>query len=311
MSGPGVAGPALDHAMVMVRDLRAASDDFARLGFRVRSGSRFPVGIENATIPFGARGPYLELVSVYRPGAPELEENEEFLAQGEGAMYLGLEVRSAEEIARRLRDRGLDARGPVSEAIRPEGVDGPPVVLWRSVTIAHGTSPRSDPLFFTEYDRAAQAELIARSPAYARRWVAEGEIPHPNGVAGFASAWFAVDDLEATTARYEALGFPRARAYPWDRLGCRVVELTLGRGTLRLMQSAVRDGPLDRLLARHASQLEIPGVTLEVPSLDRFRGAIPADLAASVGPFDGPNGRTVLIPPELAHGLWVEVAERP
>lgn len=306
-----VTAPKLDHVMIMVRDLRAASEDFTRLGFRVLPGSRFPMGIENAAISFGVGGPYLELVSVYRPGAPELRDNEEFLAQGEGAIYVGLEVASAEEIAQRLRAQGLEVVGPVPGAVRPEGVDGPPVVLWHSVTIQHGTSPRSDPLFFTEYDRVRQAELMAKYPEYGRRWGSERGIPHPNGANGLASAWFAVDDLETAASRYEALGFPRARERAMDRLRCRVVELALGRGSLRLLQSTGPDGPIGELLARRASHLEVPGVSLEVPSVDKFLDAIPSDLAAPLEPSDGPCGRSLLLPPELGHGVWIELTEPP
>ena len=111
--------------------------------------------------------------------------------------------------------------------------------------------------------------------------------------------------------RYEALGFPRAREYAMDRLRCRVVELALGRGSLRLMQSTGHDGPLDKLLTLHASQLEVPGVSLEVPSVDKVLGAIPSDLAATLESSEGPWGHRVMIPPDLAHGLWVELLERP
>lgn len=311
-AGPPAAFEArLDHVMIMVHDLRAASEDFTRLGFRVRPAGRFAVGIETAIVPFWGSGPYLELVSVYQSGSPEVRDNEEFLTQGEGAMYVGLEVTSAAETAQRLRDLGLEIQGPMPGTFKPEGVDWSPPVLWQSVAIQHGTSPRVDPLFFTEYNRAARAEMDAKNPEYARKRDADRRIPHPNGARNLVSVWLAVDDLKKATARYEALGFPRAQEYAIDRLQCLVVELALGRGSLRLMKSTVRDGPLDRLLALHASQLEVPGVTLEVPSVAKVLDAMPSDLAATLEPSEGPAGRGVLVPPTLGHGLWLELLESP
>lgn len=297
--------------MIMVRDLRAASEDFTRLGFRVRHAGRFAVGIETAIIPFGGRGPYLELVSIYQSGAPEIRDNEEFLAQGEGAMYVGLEVTSAAETAQRLRDLGLEIQGPIPGTFKPDGADWTPPVLWQSVAIQHGASPRADPMFFTEYNRAARAEMDEKNPEYAREREADRKTPHPNGAHNLASVWFAVDDLKTATGRYEALGFPRAQEYAIDRLQCRVVELALGRGTLRLMKSTGHNGLLDRLLTLHASQLEVPGVSLEVPSVAKVLDAMPPDLAATLESSEGPWGRGVMIPPNLGHGLWVELLERP
>jgi hypothetical protein len=297
--------------MIMVHDLSAASADFTRLGFRIRPGGRFSVGLENAIIRFGAGGPYLELLSIYRRGDPAIRDNEEFLDQGEGAMYVGLEVASAVDTANRLRDLGLEVQGPTPGTIKPEGVEWAPPVLWQSLGIQHGASSRSDPLFFTEYNEAARAEMEARNPEYARKREADRTIPHPNGAYGLASAWLAVDQLEKATQRYEALGFPRTREYTMDQLQCRVVELALDRGSLRLMESTGHDGPLDKLLALHCSQLEVPGVSLVVPSVNQVLGSLPSDLAATLESFDGPRGRQTMIPPDIAHGLWIELLERP
>ncbi|HLN51221.1 MAG TPA: VOC family protein [Thermoplasmata archaeon] len=298
-----MSGLKLDHAMVMVRDLRAASDDFARLGFRVLSGGRFPVGIENAIIPFGVHGPYLELVSVYRPGSSQIQDNEEFLVQGEGAMYVGLEVTSAAEVAKRLRGVGLEIGGPTSETIQPEGGHEAPLALWHTVTIQHGASPRSDPLFFTEYNTARRTEWWKRQE--------ERGVAQPNGAQSFSSAWLAVDDFDEALVRYEALGLRRVRELQLDWLQSRAVELALDRGSLLLLEGTSPDGPLAALLALHESKIELPGVSLEVSSVDSALTSMSPDLARMLEPSAGPWGRNVVIPPELGHGMWVELFERP
>lgn len=256
-----MGGVKLDHAMLMVRDLRTASDDFAGLGFKVLSGGRFPVGIENAIVPFGVHGPYLELVGVYRPGSPQTQDNEEFLVQGEGAMYVGLEVTSAAEVAKSLRGLGLEIGGPTTEGIQPEGRHEAPSVLWHTVTIQRGASRRGDPLFFTEYNPEVRARWWKRQE--------ERGLAQPNGAQSFSSAWLAVDKLDGALVRYEALGLRRVREFQLDWLQSRGVELSLDRGSLLLMEGSSPRGPLPTLLALHGSKIEVPGVSLEVSSVIR------------------------------------------
>ena len=297
--------------MVMVRDLRAASADFARLGFRVLSGSRLPMGIENAIIPFGAPGPYLELVSIYRPGSPQIQDNEEFLAQGEGAMYVGLETTSAAEVANRLRGIGLETGGPTPGTVEYEGRTETSPALWYSVAILHGASPRGDPLFFTEYNAAGRAEWAAKDSERVRKYDEGRKAPHPNGAQSFSSAWLAVEDLDKAMVSYEALGLRRLREFQLDWLECRAVELALDRGSLLLMEGSSPNGPLPTLLALHGSQIEVPGVGLEVSSIDSVLSSRSPDLARMLEPSVGPWGRNVVIPPELGHGMWIELFERP
>lgn len=296
--------------MVMVRDLRAASESFARLGFNVIAGGRFPAGIENAIVPFGLHGSYLELVSVFRHGDPQVQDNEEFLAEGEGAMYLGLQVDSAADIAARLRGLGLEVAGPMPGTIKPEGVSEAPPVLWRSVVILHGSSPRGDPIFFTEYDAAGREALMRNNPEYARKREREQNAPHPNGSLRIAAAWLASRNLIETSRRCTSFGFPKTREFSLARLGCHGVEHRLDRGSLFLLESDSTEGPLPRLFELHKSDLEIPGLSIEVGNLGSAREAMSPEVRDRVESFDGPTGRGLLVPPDLAHGLWLELLER-
>jgi hypothetical protein len=295
----------LDHVMIMVHDLRSASQSFSNLGFHVSPGGRIPGGLENAIVRFGHHGPYLELVSIYQPGGEEIQDNEEFLSEGEGAMYVGLSVDSAADIANHLRDLGLEVAGPTPGTIRSEGMRDPPPVLWRTVVILHGSSPRADPLFFTEYDAAGREHLRRNNPEHVRNYERERNIPHPNGARGFASAWFVTKNLKETTRRYAALGFPRGPEFAVNRLKCSGVELRLNPGSLLLMESTVSDGPLARPLVLHGTELEIPGLSIEVEDLGSARQAMSSNVRERVETVDGPWGKGLVLPPDLSHGVWL------
>jgi len=309
-SGPTRGGAKLDHVMIMVHDLRSASDDYGKIGFRVRSGGRFPGGIENAIIPFGTNMPYLELVGIYQPGGEQIRDNEEFLAKGEGAIYVGLEVASAAAVATRLRELGVDVPGPISGVVSADGVAETLPSPWTNVVIPHGTSPRADPLFFVEYNESLRASFWARDPDLVGKNGGERRIPHPNGAVTLAAAWFAVDDLDTASPRYEGLGFRRVRDFRIDQLSARATELALDRGSLLLVESTSADGPIGELLGLRGFGIEVPGASIEVPSIDRALATMLPDVSAQLYSSLGPWGRNVVVPPKLAHGVWLELFER-
>ena len=56
---------AIDHIVIVVRDLEAAMRSYEQLGFTVVRGGRHPVGTHNALISF-ADGSYIEIIAFYR-----------------------------------------------------------------------------------------------------------------------------------------------------------------------------------------------------------------------------------------------------
>jgi catechol 2,3-dioxygenase-like lactoylglutathione lyase family enzyme len=309
-SGPTVAEVKLDHMMIMVDDLRRASDDYRKLGFQVRSGIRFPGGIETAIIRFGPNMPYLELVGIYQPGGEQIRDNEEFLAEGEGAIYVGLEVASAAVIAARLRDLGVDVSGPPAGADRADGVAETPPPPWTNVMIPHGSSARADPIFFVEYNASLRASFWARDPDFVGKSEGERRIRHPNGAVTLSMAWLAVEGLDASLARYEALGCHRVREFRIDELSAHAIELALDRGSLLFMESTRPDGPIRRLLALRGFGIEVPGLSIEAPSIDRALAAMSPEVSEKLHPSLTPWGRNLVVPPETAHGVWLELFER-
>ncbi len=147
----------LDHVIVAVRDLDAATGVYSRLLGREPSwrGSHPELGTANTL--FRLERSYLELL------APDLRKREgasgwlreRLDVHGEGLMGLAFGTPDADDCAKTLRERGLRATDPVAGEGRDEG--RPLVRRWRNVhlppdqtrgvllfAIEHGTP--SDPL---------------------------------------------------------------------------------------------------------------------------------------------------------------------
>ncbi len=107
----------LDHAIVLVRDLRAAEAVLEGAGFALgRAGEHPGLGTHNRLVLFDD-GPYLELLAVLTP----LPDNAPYRALlADRACALGLALHSADALAtwQRLTMAGLEP-APVIEASRP------------------------------------------------------------------------------------------------------------------------------------------------------------------------------------------------
>lgn len=123
----------LDHLVILVGDLDAATADYGRLGFSVTAGGEHADGLtRNALVPFGD-GCYLELVSFSDP-----EDNRdnvwgwrEFLPH-EGLIDYCATSEDLEADVRRLRTLGFGVDGPDDGGRRlPDGKE----IRWRSARI--------------------------------------------------------------------------------------------------------------------------------------------------------------------------------
>jgi catechol 2,3-dioxygenase-like lactoylglutathione lyase family enzyme len=112
---------AIDHLVVLVRDLDQAIADYATLGFTVLRGGEHPgAGSHNALIAF-ADGTYLELIAFMQPNDdhPWWRKGQR---AGEGLVdYALLPGDIAEDIAA-ARARGLEIAGPTpGGGVRQDG----------------------------------------------------------------------------------------------------------------------------------------------------------------------------------------------
>ena len=103
---------AIDHILVFVRDLTAASTDFAAAGFTVTPGGMHADGAtHNALIAF-ADGAYLELIA---PTLGDRLPDDAFgtrLRGGEGLLHYALRADDLSAEAARLRSTGVPFSGP-------------------------------------------------------------------------------------------------------------------------------------------------------------------------------------------------------
>ena len=111
---------AIDHAVIAVRELERAAQDFAALGFTLTAVGRHSIGSRNRCIVLGTA--YIELLepaSVH----PGLAYYREFVRRGDGLAALALATPDAEGSYRDLLAQGVAAQ--------------PPMDLARPVTLAH------------------------------------------------------------------------------------------------------------------------------------------------------------------------------
>ncbi len=115
----------IDHVIIAVRDLVAASDDYAALGFSVIYGGRHASGSTHNALISLQDGAYLELLAATgEPAQPGLTDFSPLLAQGEGLVGYAVRSHDLQADAAELRERGI-AVGTIREGQRQrqDGID--------------------------------------------------------------------------------------------------------------------------------------------------------------------------------------------
>ena len=175
---------ALDHVVIVVRDLDRTVADYEAAGFTVVPGGRHPGrNTRNALVVF-EDGAYLELIAYHAP-SPEERWWRVLDAHGEGLVDFALLPKDIDAAVAAARARGLTglAERPGRRS-RPDGVE----IAWQSAR------PASSDLPFLCADLTPRALRVP-----------EGEVRrHANGVTGIGEVRVAVRDLAATLARYRA-----------------------------------------------------------------------------------------------------------
>ncbi|GIW81655.1 MAG: hypothetical protein KatS3mg105_3462 [Gemmatales bacterium] len=197
---------AVDHIVVRVDDLSEASRAYEALGFTVTPGGRHPgLGSENALVCF-ADGVYLELIAFARPVARQTNERKQQrmrrLADAgrpiavsrhcsweeatAGLVDFALVPKDLGVAIREAKRRGLSLHGPFPGGRkRPDGEE----VAWQ-LAVAE--------TFDLPFLCADVTPRSLRVPA--------GEASrHANGAVGLARLAVAVENLETSRRRYQAL----------------------------------------------------------------------------------------------------------
>jgi hypothetical protein len=196
---------AIDHMVILVDDLGAATAGYAALGFTVTPGGTHADGTTHNVLVVFADDTYLELIAFRRP-APAHRWWRHAL-HGAGLIDFALLPTAIESDVAAAEARGLPFGAPTAGGrVRPDGQ----AVAWASAL------PTTPDLPFLCADVTPRA---LRVPTGAAR-------EHPNGALGIAEVRVAVADIAASAARYRALlGVDGSQSFA---LGAGVIVLAAG-----------------------------------------------------------------------------------
>lgn len=215
----------LDHCVHAVRDLAAAADLYARLGFTVGARNRHPWGTHNYLVQLP--GFFIELLTLAEPdklgddGISRLfgAYTGDFLTRGEGLSLMILESDDAKADEANFRAAGIAA----SEAMRfgREGKrpDGTPVKVAFS-------------LAFAQNSLAPDIHFAVCQQHYPENFWNPAFQKHANGATGIAGAVVVADAPHEHRAFFEA--FAGAKAVD----GAGGLSLATARGRIDLMTPA-------------------------------------------------------------------------
>jgi catechol 2,3-dioxygenase-like lactoylglutathione lyase family enzyme len=297
-------GLGVDHVGIAVRDLEKTINDYEQvLGFKYFKAPPFTDGTVRSFI-FFENNSYLELFSV----ANVTDETKYFAAfaeKHEGAIYLGLATSSAKDAAGYLKAHSFEAVLSGEESPTKEGQPKQPPPPYYYVFISDKPSGEKQPfmlsnvLFFIEY---VSSERSARLAALREK----GMMAHPNTALGIRSVWFAVRDLDSQLRNLRDAGFESGETREEKFLGASGREVKAGSGSMLLLRSSDKNGVLNKFLSDHDDG-NIIGLSIEVSNLDQARSWVEGHSGHKLEPYDGFYGRSIIVPPDLTHGTWMEM----
>ncbi len=272
----------IDHIVIAVRDLAAASDNYARLGFTVTLGGEHTGGAtHNALISF-ADGAYFELIAFREPDRPQEHKWWATFAKGEGTVDFALLSESVDFEGDRLTQAGIEIDGPHDGGrLRPDGQR----IAWRNL----GLTAASAPLPFLIEDVTSRDLRVPTGAA----------TEHDLGVTGIAGLILLVDAFDRASGPYQTLldtagesptptinGVRRARRF---RFGSQWIELAEADPSASELQQHVRErgaGPYEIVLAGAGADTERPPLELTHGARIRFEGAETRERQAARGDPD-------------------------
>jgi len=303
-------GWGVDHVGVAVRDLAQAEHDYEKLGFKVTGRKHLPDGVLDSHA-YLQKNSYLELVSTngstsIKPGT-NASVIAEFTKKGERAMFLGINVSSAAAAADYLTAHGFEVTRPFPGSSMEEGETTLPPPMWYSVAPNDMPALKKGvilPVFFIEYVSAEWREK--------RR--AAGDMNHPNTAMGIHAVWFAVHDTEAQLGALRVAGFESGEAREMKSLGAHGWEVKAGQGVLLLLQPSDNNGVISKYLSDQTNWIDgydegVIGVSIEVADLSKARQLAESGTGRKLETYNGFYGKSFLLPPEVTHGVWIEMSQ--
>ncbi|HTY18981.1 MAG TPA: VOC family protein [Myxococcota bacterium] len=248
---------ALDHAIVLVRDLEAASADYGALLGRSPSwrGSHAALGTANAL--FRVRNCYLELLAPAGSSGISGLLGAWLDERGEGALGFALGTDDAQRCADGLRKQGVSANDP-SEAENREARTGV-VRRWRHVMLP--PSATRGLLVFAVQHLSPPDALQVAAPVCDER----------EAVSALDHLVIQSDDLEAARELYgDAFGIRLALDRSFPERGARILFFRIGGATIEV---AGRAGPPPRVSDAPDA---LGGLAWQVPDAEAARSRLAA-----------------------------------
>jgi catechol 2,3-dioxygenase-like lactoylglutathione lyase family enzyme len=242
----------IDHIVIAVRDLAAAADDYARLGFTVTPGGEHTGGAtHNALISF-ADGAYFELIAFREPDRPQDHKWWARFAKGEGTVDFALLSESVDFEGDRLKQAGIEIDGPHDGGrLRPDGQH----IAWRNL----GLNANGAPLPFLIEDVTTRDLRVPTGAA----------TEHELGVTGIAGLILLVDDLDRGSGPYQTLldtpgessnptieAVRRAQRFTFDSQWIELAEANPGATDLQRHIQERGAGPYEIVLAGAGANAE-------------------------------------------------------
>jgi catechol 2,3-dioxygenase-like lactoylglutathione lyase family enzyme len=220
---------AVDHLVIAVSDLDAATRDYRELGFTVVPGGRHTgIGTYNSLVAF-RDGSYLELIAFYEPRddhrwwAP--------LQKGGGLVDFCLQTDDLPGDTRALRAAGIDISEPEKrDRKRPDGKE----IRW-VFSLARGAHRGVAPFIIA--DETGRDERVPRERA------------HANGVTGIGALTVAVDDVARVRRWYAAVAKQPGADVARPDLEAAGARFVLGPHTFDFVAPADPASPLTAWLA--------------------------------------------------------------
>jgi hypothetical protein len=278
----------IDHLIIGVRDLEAARQRYARLGFNsTPRGRHVGWGTANYCIMF--EQDYLELLGVVDPDG-FTNDLDRFLAEREGLMGIALASRDAAGTHAAWTAAGLapDAPKPLGRLL--EGEDGPIELRFANVMLPREAT---DGVGFFACEHLTSEEL--RRPPW---------LMHPNGARAIRSCTIVAAEPAPVVAVLSRL-LGAAAITDTDQVTAahvgRAVILVAPPEDAQLMHPLIDPALID--LAADAGRPQLAALTLAVADPSRAADFLRLQ---DVAFRQAPNG-DVLVPPAETHGLALEL----
>jgi catechol 2,3-dioxygenase-like lactoylglutathione lyase family enzyme len=244
---------AIDHIVIMVRDLGAAIHNYAELGFTVAPGGSHPTGTHNALIAF-ADGAYIELIAFERDNP----QHRWWASAQTGGGLIDFCMRTDDLSADReaFHQAGVEMQIEPGARVRPDGYR----LRW---ALAQPVAPHAFVAPFLITDETPREERVPR------------EHRHRNAVNGIAAITIVVEDVAASRPWYSAVLQNPGEPFQHEDLRARGVRFRAGPHALELIAPDQGSSPLSPWLeARGAGPWSVALKTSAEPRiLDESKAA--------------------------------------